>query len=360
MKTTSYLLLAFVVFLAISSCTKKTPANPDNPGTTGTTGSTGQVRTTPAPGIYFAGGRILDFDKNFYQATIWRNNAPTTFSETSSNGLAITAQDTDIYVAGYELSTACYWKNGKIVKLTELPEGRAEARAIVVQGGDIHIAGVSISKNGGFYWKNGTVTMLTSPGVGINVAGMVIKGTDVYICGNYTLSNFTTVPCYWKNGVITELDKSNAFSNMPNGIAVADNGDVNVVGYQFGTAVPVKRSGNNTPTLWKNGVASALPISPAGGIAKAITIKGTDVYIAGNTESAPGTGTGAVYWKNNVPIYINNNSTIGTAIFVTGDEVHVTGAKKLDQFGIAAASWNTSVIYGQSLNSVFNGVYVVK
>ncbi|MES2378511.1 MAG: hypothetical protein V4553_18105 [Bacteroidota bacterium] len=367
MKITSFLSLAFVAILTISSCTKSAPATPDNPGTTGPTGATGPtgpvtpVKTTPSPGIYFVGTSLLldVLPQTYNQATIWKNSAATTLSTAKSYALAITAGDTSIYVAGYEGITACYWKNGNIVKLTELPSssGVTQARAIAVQGNDVHIAGSTYTD--AFYWKNGSVSILPSPDKSSGAYGMVLKGSDVYICGYYATSTGQTA-CYWKNGVINTFN-DNSLRSVAYGIAIADNGDVSVVGYRLGTLSPKSGlSGNNVPTVWKNGVATALPITNAGGMAMAVTTKGNDVFIAGYGEDRPGTGAGAVYWKNNVPTYIGNNSTTASSIFVTGDEVHIAGVKKLDGTTIAAASWNTGVIYGQSLNSVFNGVCVVK
>ncbi|MBC7399667.1 MAG: hypothetical protein H7289_06955 [Mucilaginibacter sp.] len=364
MKTTSFLSLAFVAFLAISSCTKSAPATPDNTGTTGTTGPTSPVlpvKATPDPGVYFVGVRQFTdaLPDVYYQATLWKNNFPITISTAKSYAWAITVQDTSIYVAGYEGTTACYWKNGNIVKLTQLPvtPGVTQARAIAVQGNDVHIAGSTYSD--AFYWKNGSVSILPSPNKSSSAYGMVLKGSDVYICGYYATSTGQTA-CYWKNGVINTFN-DNSIRSIAYGIAVADNGDVSVVGYRLGTLLPYSGlSGNNIPTVWKNSVPTALPITNAGGMAMAVTTKGNDVYTAGYGEDKPGTGAGAVYWKNNVPTYIANSSTTANSIFVAGDEVHIAGVKKLEGTTTAAASWNTGVIYGQSLISVFNGVYVVK
>jgi hypothetical protein len=367
MKTTSILSLGFAALLAIVSCTKSTPATPDNTGATGSTGATGvtgpvtPVKTTPDPGVYIVGThQLTDVLPDVYnQATIWKKNFPVTLSTAKSNAWGITVQDTNIYVAGSEGLTPCYWKNGNIVKLTEVPvtPGASQARAITVQGNDVHIAGSTYTD--AFYWKNGSVSILPSPNKSSAGYGMVLKGSDVYICGYYATSTGQTA-CYWKNGVINTFN-DNSLRSVAYGIAIADNGDVSVVGYRLGTLVPKSGlSGNNVPTVWKNGVATALPITNAGGMAMAVTTKGNDVFIAGYGEDKPGISAGAVYWKNNAPTYIANNSTAANSIFVTGDEVHVAGVKKLDGTTTAAASWNTGVIYGQSLLSVFNGVYVVK
>src|ERR1700754_5098805 len=69
----------------------------------------------------------------------------------------------DIYVAGYITAqnghpVAAYWKNGILTKLSDSTLV-SQASAIIVQGSDIYVAGISSSANQSnttvTYWKNG-------------------------------------------------------------------------------------------------------------------------------------------------------------------------------------------------------------
>lgn len=162
---------------------------------------------------------------------------------------------------------------------------------------DVYIAGVEDYK--AIYWKNGVATILNN--LNSTAVAITVVGNDVYVAGSVPAPDGkSTVPVYWKNGVINYLGKGQA-----SGIAVIGN-DVYVAGsgsYGISSAI-----------CWKNGVADTLAKNAA---AYGITSSGENIYIAGVV------GDTATYWKNNVPISLGNGQ--GNAITVQGNDVYVAG-----------------------------------
>jgi len=81
---------------------------------------------------------------------------------------------TDVYVPGYYLNTAKYWKNGTMVDPTSTVPGPLTfefATGIAGIGSDIYICGNDVSKGYG-YWKNAVFTSLQSASI---INGIFVK-----------------------------------------------------------------------------------------------------------------------------------------------------------------------------------------
>jgi len=141
---------------------------------------------------------------------------------------------------------------------------------------------VGISGNSALYWKNGTQNILNSGASSdVNVASIFASATNIYVAGKEYLS------------------------------------------------------GNYTATLWKNNVPEQLP-NESGNIyssASSVTVSGEDVYAAGYSYgTSPGTGTVAIYWKNQVPVYLSAPGqpfSEASSISVSGSDIYVAGASVL-------------------------------
>ena len=124
---------------------------------------------------------------------------------------AIILKGSDIYVAGYQYlsnlgySVATLWKNGVASSLSTQPSW---AYSVDVLNGNTYVSGevkdLSNYNTMAAFWKNSQEFLLTSSAQ--DAAGNSIKvfGNDVYIAG-YIDDN----ACYWKNGALTVLSKSN-------------------------------------------------------------------------------------------------------------------------------------------------------
>ena len=200
--------------------------------------------------LYMAGDLVVS---NRNTANYWKNNVSTILPDNSQGSYAygICTNGSDLYVTGYingnsNFPTAAYWKNGVLSKLDDGSKYQTMAYAIKPFGTDIYVAGYreQITNVGQLvhatYWKNGVANVLMDPSVGSFGYDVAVSNNDVYVAGYG--NNGTLSPGYWKNGVYTSLDITNAGSYsgpMTASIAV-DNNDVYIVaGY---------------PTYWKNSV----------------------------------------------------------------------------------------------------------
>lgn len=152
--------------------------------------------------------------------TLWKNGVPAYLDADADKytiALGAVAVGTDVYVCGSQTGTdaghtqtSVYWKNG--VKQVISPN--ANASAIISNGTDVYIT--DNMSTGLSYWKNGTVTKVTSDGASVNTGatGIAVSGADVYLAGQ--LNGHAT---YWKNGKATSISPD-ASSSEANAIVV--------------------------------------------------------------------------------------------------------------------------------------------
>ena len=273
--------------------------------------------------------------------------------------------DSDVYIVGstsnaYGANTYCYWKNGVKTDLP-FPDGKTNGHAndlVVSSNGDVYVSGDYYFGNGDTsrmvcYWKNGDRTDLPFPAKAKNwdISNIAVAPNgDVYIAGTYDLYHeelegngyvgtwdngilraYTSVACYWKNGVRTDLTAPVGIRIWEVGnIAVASNGDVYISGsYSNGDTSPV--------CYWKNDVRTDLPI-PVGTQGRAIRLavnSNGDVCIVGRFMPDAAYASIDCYWKNGVrtdlsvpyaddSIAPRTNGTMDIAVSSDGD-VHIIG-----------------------------------
>jgi len=315
-----YITFIFASMLAITACKKggtSTPAPTPTPAPV----------VLPNADIYLVGFTNSTFGTN---ATYWKNGVVTILDSSSLNSAAnaIALKGNDVYIVcntnfDSYVSKATYWKNGVFYNLSNNTPF-SQATAITVSGNDVYIAGIATDSNGYHvptYWKNGVATM--SPDNQLIhqlisdylINAIAVNGTDVYMAGETLPYNGGYEATYWKNGVATLLNPGGVPDSFANGIAISGT-DVYVVGNISGTA-----------TYWKNGVATTL----AGGNertsdARAIVIAGADVYISGVAKGS------ATYWKNNIAATVTDGTGfsaggLANAIVVNGTNVYMASGE---------------------------------
>lgn len=214
-----------------------------------------------------------------------KNDRATYLSEPTSRAFGIAVSNNDVYVCGYDRrkGAAAYWKNGTITKLNTYNSNdpnNTNARAIAVVGSDVYVAGYET--NGTYtvakYWKNGKAINLSNGNNDAYATAITIVGNDVYVAG-YEKSGLTLIAKYWKNGTLANLSNGN-FNTTASAITVVGT-DIYVAGTENTTTT-------ETAMYWKNGKS----VSLGKGIANAIAVDGSDVYVAGST------GNTAAIWKN--------------------------------------------------------------
>jgi hypothetical protein len=218
-----------------------------------------------------------------------------------------------VYLAGWtdfrNVYVPCYWKNGVRFDLSQPgPKVSAQANSIFVAGADVYVAGTSnveVGMSTGVsvpcYWKNGVRTDLgvIDPGGDGYGNAIHVVGNDVYVAGYCIDQTPSGVPCYWLNGVRTDLSKIyEDFTGWGNSIQVSGS-DIYVGG------VTQNDSSVMIPCYWKNGKRTDLSmIDPAlHGWVNSIFVLGHDVFAAGHNGFDPNVGADfpvPCYWKNGV------------------------------------------------------------
>jgi hypothetical protein len=200
---------------------------------------------------------------------------------------------------------------------------------------DVYIAG-SYGAGIPCYWKNGVKTDLPLPGYNRGWTEKIfMDGNDIYVLGNVDAENGDR-GAYWKNGNLTVLPGGYA-SDM-----IVSNGDI----YIAGEYSVLLEDGYNysRPCYWKNGTRIDLDferIEGLGGRARSIALAGDVLYIGG--ELVVTNSYVACYWKNGIRTDIAVADAYSLAMAVSGSDVFMTG--QINNDDPAWYSKNTSVYF---------------
>jgi len=260
-----------------------------------------------------------------------------------SSAVAIAVSGSDVYIAGwYDVFddgiplggwVACYWKNGKRTDFwTNGPKTGSQAYAIAVVGSDVYVAGQSNAYSDFYasYWKNGTRTRLHFPDSGRSspidsrANAIAVAGSDVFVTGRYEAGGYNDTgtyiykfrACYWKNGEkidLLPLGDYDHFYGEAGAITVAGS-DVYILGVGEYNNYDDPDSYNYIACYWKNGERIDLPFSGSDYGYSAITVAGSDVYLAGSFRD--GNDPIACYWKNGEMTKLAAEYSTATAIVV--------------------------------------------
>ena len=262
----------------------------------------------------------------------------------------------DVYVAGKENGRATVWKNGIATGLSDVPSSpffyEGDAYSVYVAGTDVYVAGNSA--NAAMVWKNGIATTLSTGTMGASANAVFVSGADVYVVGyeNQMISStLVSIATIWKNGVGTSLTTGSADA-VANSVFVA------------GSDVYVSGKEGNAAKVWKNGVASTLPVTGTNtAVAWSIFVSGTDVYVAGTEDDGTSINSFARLWKNGTGSSLTTSGYRNSArsVYVVGADVFVAGSKSTGGANTMAAVWKngfaTSLTSG-STDAVAYGIFV--
>ncbi|WP_295654533.1 hypothetical protein [uncultured Mucilaginibacter sp.] len=301
-----------LLFIVLSACKKPAQSDIVSINYAITPGSVPYVQ---ASGVYISG--TVPLHDSIAAANVWLNGSMFSLPTVSGDTHGITFQGKDVYVTGLSQNKPVYWKNSVISAPFEVPANYSvNVFGIAVSGNDVYVSGTIFSISAGsmaVYWKNGTINYLSTNGqqplLGTGANGIVISGSDVYICGEF---DFNAV--YWKNGAMATLTTGTDI-----GIAVSGS-DVYVLGVEQANA----QHQYDLPVYWKNGV----PVYLTGfATVSSIAVQGTDVYVAGNIFSTTNIHTVAGYAKNGIITNLNTgfDGSFANAICVNNGNVYVAG-----------------------------------
>jgi hypothetical protein len=143
----------------------------------------------------------------YVHAQCWKNGELIFREPEGSNALSIFVHQNDIYMAGYiytpgqPVVTACYWKNGERVDLTD-GTVNSVAKSVFVTGNHVFVCGMI--DNQAAYWKDGESIALTTGSTYSTANSIFVKGTDVHVAGHEQ-----GYPAYWKNDVKQKIQHQN-------------------------------------------------------------------------------------------------------------------------------------------------------
>jgi hypothetical protein len=188
------------------------------------------------------------------------------------------------------------------------------------------------------YWENGVATVLPTPTgmTSANASGIAVSGSDVYVVGTATYGETETVngdteAVYWLNGVATVLPNPTGTIAAEAYAVTVSGSDVYIAGFAGINTTNIAANTTDIAAYWKNGVATTLPI-PNGmpdAYARSIAISGSDVYIAGDAENDTVYASETVLWENGVATVLPNPTGVtlsgGSAVAISGSDVYVVG-----------------------------------
>lgn len=231
-------------------------------------------------------------------AYYWKNGE---YSYLGGNtALDVFVEGNDVYVTGEFMTEgyehhACYWKNSNRVEIDGI-----DARSIFVKNSTVYIAGGCMLEGHGYpcYWINDQRYLLNGNGV----TGIFVDGSDVYVSGFFFNSHEESQGCYWKNGVRVELNNGNAPSILINNRNIYVSGGS---GTDNSAALAISIDGTDVyiaghymrqtredwceifPCFWKNGELFDLSIDEIDGCAYDIWASGSDLFVLRDIQCNP-------------------------------------------------------------------------
>jgi len=299
-----YSIILYLLFIFIfTSCNKETPRN----------------RTVYSQDVYILGERDLYFPP---QAVYWKNGSPTVLADTKLFPESIVVSGADIYIGGWDIGNIPVYYKNNIRNALRGGMTPGDILGLAISGNDIYITGATDGNDKVTYLKNripveidwsiGNSDSFHASGMA-SASAVTVSGSDVYTLGEVmdtitNLNNTYMVPelAYWKNNELNLLGSSSAHA-LPTGIAVS------------GPNVYISATKDGNAMYWANGV----PINLGEGFATSIFVSGNDVYVSGIINDGSVYGS-AVYWKNGKLVFLASNAST-TGIVVSGNDVYVAG-----------------------------------
>ncbi len=248
----------------------------------------GAVPYVQSPGLYISGAVPVGDSSGV--AVVWHNGAVSALSSAQSYAYNITTQGNDVYIGGRSGSNVVYWKNGVMSVPQPMPNLYAFLlTGIAVQGNDVYQSGYTVINPKPVYWKNGVFNYLSYDPNKITyipeTAGIAVANTDVYFLG----AGFY----YWKNSQFVALNYGN--SALWSAMTVSGT-DIYIAG---DTPISTTSYLGYTLAYWKNGTYNSVASTKL--VVSSMTVNGADVYIAGYVDPFNnGTQLQGAYFKNGV------------------------------------------------------------
>src|SRR5690606_8037664 len=191
----------------------------------------------------------------------------------------------------------------------------AQANAIAVYNGDVHVAGYTTESASSLdvatYWKNGVITKLTGGSRHAYALDVAVNAGDVYIVGYENNSQNILVATYWKNGTAVSIPLTDGGKYAYAQGVTVDRGHVYIAVDErlqsiVGRGVVMDLECVADAVVWGDGT----PIDRAA----AIFVPGDDVFIAGLSNNNPLSRGVATYWENEVAVQLGEDHSYMNSI----------------------------------------------
>lgn len=334
-------LLFFLVAITILSCNKN-PDKPSLPVVTTTALSSVTDSSAFCGGTVTADGGSAVIARGICFSTSLTPSIDNDHTVDGNGTGAFSSTLTGMLLRGFTLHARAYATNSV---------GTAYGNEMTYTGsnGFIYIAGTQVTDSTRYavVWKqvgSGPETLLSTGSPNDDAWSVYVSDRDYYVAGR--MNNVATI---WKNGVATALD-GNPGASCAKAVYVKGT-DIYAVGY-------ITNATKRVATVWKNGIATLLTNGSGNAIATSIYISGADIYLAGDD------GTGhATLWKNGIAsqLTIAADSSTANCLVVNGTDVYVAGTVANIGGKPAATIWKNGVpttLDNSGDSSVANSVYV--
>jgi hypothetical protein len=344
--TRQTLLGTLFLIAAATACNKNQPAAPApvTPPPSPVVVHVSQLSTTASSSI------LLLLDSTFQVATSVSpaNSTNPKLSYTSSIPSILKADSTGL-LTGVGLGMAT-------VTVTSLdnPQLTVTIHVAVVKNYIVYAAGYgpdTVASSALLWINNSFAVLQPGPGRSENYAtatGLAMSGNDLYVGGQFVNNEGWNAAIYWKNGIEGDLsDPANDFNNNITAIGVSGTATY-LAGYDLRTiSFPSWDPTYLNLPIWNgsyysiNGNAvTRTPLETDSNylqsLAYAMTLSGSDVYLAGALAVGNGTRI-ATYWKNDengaVALASGGDWSEAEGIALQGGDVYITGYDECPNYG---------------------------
>jgi hypothetical protein len=198
--------------------------------------------------------------------------------------------------------------------------------------GSVYICGAINA--GGFtdwyprYWKDGEEHIVGDGSRG-HAYDIWVNEDHVYIVGN-VYDGGLTMPCYWVDGEVQELNNYACGDCSAEDVFVTDAGDVYAAGH---IRIDNQFSTTQKAMYWHNGVGFDLTDGSDDARANGVFVDNGNIYVCGYEADGSGGRKKAKYWLNGEPVVLGNDDdedSEATGIVVKNGNVYVSGYEEIE------------------------------
>lgn len=254
-----------------------------------------------------------------------------------------------VYLAGTKLGNdfhAVCWRHN--IHFKDL-SGDITTYGMLFLNDILYLAGYELIVMSDDYNKAFLITNNTKfifPESGAAAMGITHSGSDIYICGSYTINGIRTV-ALWKNSVLNPILSAAEITTESRGrcVAVSAN-DIYVGGF-------IKNSkGIQVACYWKNKQRNDLSDGIDNSVVNSIFIDGSDVYAAGYYEGIVNGYYGRIgcFWKNGLKYNLTSGRSEANSIYVSNGNFYITGSY-MNNNNDVASYWKNGIKYDLPLGT---------